>query len=410
MSGDVAIIGIGCILPHGEGNAAMDRALDGQCAARISQSGGQPYVVGRVPNDLAAGCAGQDRGVTLALRAAEQAMRDAGLDCAAHAERPAEVSLGGIAPERFACLFALSKGGLDLFGRLFALGGTADGRSPTWFGDVDPAAALRHIGARYGFRGPMLTPISACASGGHTFTRARSLLLEGRAEAVLCGAADASLVPAVLASYRRLGLLAPVDGAPAGCCRPFAADRAGFYVGEGAAAFVVTSMETAARLGRRPRARLVAGAEGAFAHSLITVPTDGLDLAHLIGLALKRAGLAAEDVDLVGAHGTATREGDLNEARAIRLALGDEAGEVGIMATKPVHGHLLGAACAVESALLIRVVETGRLPPMICLGMTDGPGDLGRIVPTRSDSPVAVAVKLSAGFGGQISVNVFRAP
>jgi len=408
MSTDVAIIGLGCILAHGQGDEAMDRVLAGECAASVCEVGGERYAVGRVRDVLPVSADERDRAVSLALAAADLAMRDAGLDRAADAKPAAGASLDGIAPERFACLIALSKGGLGLVARVLADPAAAAARWPTWLAEADPTAAMRHVACRYGLRGAMLAPVSACASGGHVLARARALLLEGRADAVLCGAADASLLPPVLSSYRRLGVLAPVDGAPERCCRPFEADRAGFYVGEGAAAFVLTSAETAARLRRRPRARLVAAAEGAFAHSLVTVPSDGRDLAHMISVALGRAGVHADEVDLVAAHGTATRDGDLNEARAIRLALGDRAARVSVMATKPLHGHLLGAACAVESALVVRAVETGRLPPTICLACADGPGDLGYIAEARSGGPVSVAVKLSAGFGGQVSVNVFR--
>lgn len=396
MSDDVVIIGIGCLLPHGEGDAALDRVLAGHCAARRWPVDPR-FVVGQVPDDLVPHAPGDDRAVSLALRAAELAMADAGL-------APGFLA---IPPERRACLFTLSKGALDVLGR--AAVGTEPMNDDAWFLAADPAAAARRIASRWNLAGPTMAVVTACASGGHTLSRARSLLIDGRADLVLCGAADASLHPLILGSYRRLGLLAAADGDPSQVCRPFSGDRDGFYVGEGAAAFVLCRRSVAARLGARPRAVLAACAEGAFATDLTTVPTDGRDLAWTISLALRRAGVAPEEVDLVAVHGTATRDGDLNEVRAIRLALGTQADRVALLATKPLHGHLLGAASAVESALTVRAIETGRIPPIKYQNIDSILWDTHDLPASDQVNSMTVAVKLSAGFGGQISVSVLRA-
>jgi 3-oxoacyl-[acyl-carrier-protein] synthase II len=394
MSNDVAIIGVGCVLPHGEGDAALDRVLAGQCRAE-PWSHDDRYIVARVPDELAGESDG-DRATAMALRAAEGAMADAGF---------IDGTLGNIAPERFACMIALSKGALGTVGQGHAAGDSAGGE---WILRCDPAAALRRVAAQFGLRGPMLTPVSACASGGHALARARTLILDGRADAVLCGAADASIRRIVLASYGRLGLLAPATRAPPEVCRPFSADREGFYVGEGAAAFVLTSNRVAEQLAARRRARLVASAAGALATDLIHVPDDGCDLGYLVSLAIERAGMAAEEVDLVALHGTATRAGDLNEIRALRQALGEHAERVLLMATKPLHGHLLGAASAVESALVVRSLETGVVPAMAWPRIRDPQFRAINCPKSGLRTEIRTAVKLSAGFGGQCSVNVFR--
>ena len=395
MSSDVAIIGVGCVLPHGEGQAALDRVLDGQCRAE-PWSHDARYIVARVPDEWVGESDG-DRATAMALRAAAGAMADAGL---------AGGQLGDIAPERFACMVALSKGALGTVGQGHGEAGASD--DGQWILQCDPAAALRRVAARFGLRGPMLTPVSACASGGHALARARALILDGRADAVLCGAADASINRIVLASYGRLGLLAPATRTAREVCRPFSADREGFYVGEGAAAFVLTSSRVAEHLAAHRRARLVASAAGALAAGPIRVPDDGRDLGHLVSLALDRAGMAAGEVDLVALHGTATRAGDLNEIRALRQALGDHAARVPLMATKPLHGHLLGAASAVESALVVRSLETGIVPAMAWPIAADPRFRAANCPRGRLRAEIRTAVKLSAGFGGQCSVNVFR--
>jgi 3-oxoacyl-(acyl-carrier-protein) synthase len=417
----IAIVGLGCLLPQGAGNAALDRVLEGHCAAERWPENPR-YIVGRVPDEPGPPGEGEDRAVAFALRVAGRALEDAGLleTRGGPGSRPAGLS-SRLSPERCGCVFALSKGGvlrlveLARRARPAAAAPGAPGRRRAaeqgpWILSIDPAAGARAIAGRYALGGPVFAPVTACASGGAALARGRALILGGQADLVICGAADASLHELVLASYDRLGVLAPADGEPRRACRPFAADRRGFYIAEGAAAMVLASAPLAARLGLPLRALLAASAEGAFAHDLITVPSDGQDLARLIHLALQRAGVSAQDVDLVGAHGTATRDGDLNETRALHLALGRRADRVPVMATKPLHGHLLGAACAVESALVVRALETGRLAPTINLERRDPQCDLNYLADGPRSGEVRTAVKLAAGFGGQVSVNVFLRP
>jgi len=391
MSDDVVIIGIGCLLPQGEGEAALDRVLAGHSAARRWAMDPR-YVVGQVSDELVPLCGEEDRATAMAVRAAESALADAGLI--------SPRGFGRIPPERRACLFSLSKGALDVLGRAVEQGGD-------WVLAADPAAAARRMAARWDLAGPTLAVVSACATGGFVLSRARSLLAEGRADVVLCGAADASIRPLILGSYRKLGLLAPTDRKPEEVCRPFSADRAGFYVGEGAAALVLCRRSTVETLGVAAKACLASCAEGAFATDLTTVPTDGRDLARIIAQALGRAGLTPQDVDLAALHGTATRDGDANEAVAMQLVFGSRASQVACLATKWLHGHLLGAASAVETVLAIRALVTRRVPPVSgnqCDGNMLG-DDRGRPQEVKCGR---VAVKLSAGFGGQVSVCVLR--
>lgn len=379
-------------MPQGAGEAALDRVLAGHSAARRWATDPQ-YVVAQVPDELVPQHGDEDRATAMAVQAAELALTDAGL--------ASPRGFGAIPPERRACLFSLSKGALEVFE-----GAVRRGRDG-WVLEADPAVAARRIAARWDLAGPTLAVVSACATGGFVLSRARSLLAEGRTDIVLCGAADASIHPLILGSYRKLGLLAPTDRDPAVVCRPFSADRAGFYVGEGAAAFVLCRRSTAQSLGVVAKACLVSCTEGAFAAELTTVPTDGRDLARMISEALGRGRLAPDGVDIVALHGTATRDGDLNEAAALRLALDGHANHVAYLATKWLHGHLLGAASAVESALAVRAMVTGKVPSVsgnvsIDSMLGDCSGRFDGVKTPRT------AVKLSAGFGGQISVCVLR--
>jgi 3-oxoacyl-(acyl-carrier-protein) synthase len=395
MAADAVIVGYGSILPQGQARSGLDRVLAGEGAATVWEEDPR-LLVGRVPAGLVEERPGEDRAVALALRAAELAMADAG-----------EL---GVAGERFACLFTVSKGGLASFGHLFSkttatAGGkrhlTLSGQGSTYLTGLDPAAAARAVAERFGLRGAALALVSACSSGGHLLAAARAMIVSGRAEAVICGAADASLLSILLASYDRLGLLVHAGEAVdrgqwsvvsnnnsngRGGMRPALTSSyrngdggGGFFVGEGAAAFVVTSAEWAKKKGRPVVARVAGSAAGSQAMSLVDMATDGVDLAHVCELALARAGLRPEEVDVVMVHGTATRAGERNEAAAVGRVFGTTRLPA-VVGTKRLHGHLLGAACAAETAVLLRGMEAGR--------------------------GWRVALKISAGFGGHISANV----
>lgn len=401
MSTDVAIVGMGCVLPHGEGADALDRVLAGEiCAAPWSED--PRYVVAAVPPELVPSHPGEDRAVTLALRAAEHAL--ASPQGRAGASPLVESLLSHVDPGRIATVFTVSKGGLDLLRRdiLPAVRQARSGSGP-WIASVDPAAAARAIALRFGLRGPAVATAAACASGGYTMAAARAMILDGRADAVVCGAADASLQPLVLASYARLGLLAPCgdDGRPRG--GPFSRDRCGFYMGEGAACFVLMAPSLAERLALPVPARLCAAATGATAAGLMAMPTDGHALAHVATTSLQRAGLDVSQLDLVAVHGTATRDGDLNEARALDRLGGPWAGGVlPVLATKHLHGHLLGAACAVETAIAIRVLcVTGRHIAMHSVRVDDD-GEAASERRFSDGRPVRRLLKWSAGFGGHV--------
>lgn len=405
MSAEVAILGMGCVLPHGADDAALDRVLRG---VHVSEPWADDprFAVGRVPDhalgEFALSCQA-DRSIAMALAAAGAALRGAGLT-----PQRAGV-LERLERSRIACRFALSKGGLAGLCEMFAAvrrGSPLPGES---LASLDPAAAARAIAARFDLRGSVGATVTACASGGHCLAAGRALIFDGRADAVVCGAADASLHAAVLASYDRLGLLAPIDGAGRPRCEPFSGEPHGFYVGEGAAAFVLASRELAGRLGVQPRAWLAGCAEGATASGLVTMPPEGADLAALMQAALDRAGVRPGEVDVIGLHATGTRDGDAGEFSALSKVFGGAALGARLLATKPLHGHLLGAACAAETALLVRSLETGRIPRTINTGaLGRGPGGLGTSA-WRMPAGGRLGVKLAAGFGGQVSAQVLRA-
>ncbi|MGB3195239.1 MAG: beta-ketoacyl synthase N-terminal-like domain-containing protein, partial [Phycisphaerae bacterium] len=264
-----------------------------------------------------------------------------------------------------------------------------------------PDAAARAVAARFGVTGGMAVPVTACASAGHAIVWGMRLIGRGVVDAVIVGAAEASIHPLVIGSYRRMGVLADACGDPASSVRPFSLTRRGFAIGEGAGVLVLESEASAGRRGADVVARVTGWAAGAHAASLTDVEASGETLARLMCEAMRRAGIRPAQVDYVHAHGTATVTNDLAEARAIRCALGKASGGVSVSSTKGSHGHLLGAATAVEVAVTALAIRRGEVPATA--NLTDSDPAIGldctALDPRRRS--IVHAIKISSGFGGQ---------
>jgi len=432
----VTITGAGLVLPTGTGLPAADAVFAGRSAVRrLNGTAGLAGAIGAPASGFVPPPAteGDDRAVQMAAAAAEEAWRGARLD----AGRPAA--------ERVAVLVSLSKGGVFALARwageihgkghlrgrrvtapaahrsapLHQRGGYGDPpRSPFRQGrgeapDIvraDPSAAGRLLAGRFGLAGPVVTPVTACASGGHALAWAAGLIRRGTVDLALVGAAEASLHPLVLGGYRRMGVLAGAGSDPAAAVRPFSATRRGFAVGEGAGILVLESAISAARRGVQPLACLTGWATGCHGAGLTDVEPGGETLGRLIRDALRRAGTPTGAVDYVHAHGTATRAGDPAEARAIRAALGRAADGVSVSSTKGSHGHLLGAATAVETVLTVLAIGRSRVPPTANLTDPDSVIDLDCTPLRARPRRLRHAVKVAAGFGGQMVALVLAAP
>ena len=393
----VAITGLGLVQPHGVGVESAEAVFEGRSAVAwrpeigaISDATGAA-VRGFVPPP---GTEWLDRAVQFAVAAAEEAWARSGL---------AEVR---VPPERVATVLSLSKGGLFALDR-WAACPTGDGFP---IAQATPDAAARTVAARLGLTGPIGAPIAACASGGHALTWGATLIRRGVVDVALVGAAEASLHPMILGSYRRMGVLASPGDDPSTSVRPFSATRRGFAVGEGAGVLVLESDASVRRRGVWPTARVCAWAAGCQTRGLMEMEPGGETLAYLIREGLRRAGIGPADVDYIHAHGTATPANDAAEARAIGAALGDAAAGVSVSSTKGSHGHLLGAAASVELVLVALAMDRGLVPPTA--NLTDPDPAIGLdCTPLRPRRrTIRHALKISSGFGGQALVVVLGKP
>jgi 3-oxoacyl-[acyl-carrier-protein] synthase II len=271
-----------------------------------------------------------------------------------------------------------------------------------------PHSGAAAIAADWDLRGPCLAPVAACATGLIAALQAAALIRRGDCDLALAGAGDASLEPLVLGAFRRMGVLARVDGDPARAVRPWDRDRSGFLVGEGAAVLVLEREDHARARGVLPYCEFAGGTFGSDAHHITGLNPDPSNLAGLIGRALDAAGVDPSEIDHVNLHGTATRVSDPLECQAIRRALGSHADGVSCSANKAQVGHLLGAAGAAELAFTCLAIRDGFVPPTLNLDDPDPLCDLDATPHVGRSRPIRAALKLSLGFGGHLVAAVVR--
>jgi len=404
---DVWITGLGMITPAGLDAASTWQALAAgkrfvRPAEALAASGCRTTFAGQVCGFRTPADADHlDRSIQFALAAAAEAMGQAGLP----------TGPSGAAPgHRRAVVVGSSKGCILRFARLhdrwFRRAEPLEGS----LADIAPDAPATTLARAYWPEAPALGVIGACATGTQAIIRAAQWIDDGRAELVLCGACDASIHPLCVAAFERMGVLAqcPPGADPQASCRPFDAGRTGFAIGEGAAMLILESPQHARSRGARPLARLVGWALAADPTGITKLDPTGRSLAQAIRASLHRAGLSADQIDYVNAHGTGTPSNDLAETQALRNALGKQADRVAVSSIKGAIGHLLGAAGAVETAVTVMAIADGLVPPTVN-HERPGPGcDLDYVPGLARRSEIRVAVKTSVGFGGQIGVIVIH--
>jgi 3-oxoacyl-[acyl-carrier-protein] synthase II len=334
-----------------------------------------------------------------ALAAARMAMADAGL-------RPGQVD-----PERLGVLIGTSLGGVEELERSSRLlDGGYRRLSPFLLPMMVADAPSGVLAIECQAAGPNFAVVSACASGAHALGEAAATIERGDADVMLAGGTDAPITPLSLASACRTGAVSRRNGEPERALRPFDRDRDGFVMSEGAVVLVLEGLAHARSRGARELA-VVAGYGATDDRHHPTAPEpSGRGAAAAMRSALARANVAPSEVGYLNAHGTATRLGDVAEAKAIREVFGEHARRLAVSSTKAVHGHLLGVAGAMEAALTILAVRHGVAPPAINLEHPDPECDLGHVRDRQRPLSSRVALSNSFGFGGHNASLVLTAP
>jgi nodulation protein E len=265
------------------------------------------------------------------------------------------------------------------------------------------SASASHIGMTYGCTGTTFVVSSACASSAQALGMAMMLVRSGTADRVIAVGTEAIVTPGGMKAWEAMRVLSP------DLCRPFSKGRNGLLLGEGAGALILEAEEVALARGARIRARLMGYGTTSDAKDILRPDLDGASDA--IAAALEDAGTAPGAVDYVNAHGTGTVLNDTTESEALKRIFGDHLAGMPVSSTKPVHGHTLGAAGAIEAVITVRALEEGFVPPTINFAAPD-PNCVVDCVPNAGRrQEISVAMTNSFAFGGINAALVFgRAP
>jgi 3-oxoacyl-[acyl-carrier-protein] synthase II len=265
-----------------------------------------------------------------------------------------------------------------------------------------------HVAIQYGLKGPNFCVTSACASATHSIGEALRIVQHGEADVMLAGGTEGAITPLGVGGFCALRALTTRNDDPAHASRPFDLNRDGFLIGEGAGVIVIESEEHARARGARIYCELAGYGRTCDAHHITAPDPDAVQAARGMRLAFEDAGLKAEDIDYVNAHGTSTSLNDKGETLAIKKALGDHAYKVAVSSTKSMTGHLLGAAGGIEAIACAMAIKEGIVPPTINYETPDPDCDLDYVPNVARKMDVRAALSNSLGFGGHNATLCFK--
>lgn len=405
---EVVVTGIGAVTPLGltahatwaaltAGRSGVGRitqfdptALPVQIAAEVKGFDPAAYMDAKNARRL-------ERFAQLALVVSREAITDAG------------VTVDETNAERIGVVMNTGGGGTSLVEReKLVLDGRGPGRvSPLFVPMMMPNIGACQVSIDLGLQGPAITSTAACASGIQAMVDAIRLIREGDADVVIAGGSESAVTALSISAMANMKALSRRNDAPERASRPFDVDRDGFVFGEGAVALVLERRDHAVARGAKIYARALGGAITADAYHITAPEPEGRGAARAMTRALERVGLAAQDIDYICAHATATAVGDVAECRAIRRAFGAHADRLAVSAPKSMVGHLMGAAGSLSAMVAVMTIHTGVIPPTINVDKQDPECDIDCVPKTARTAGVRAAIANGFGFGGQNIVAVF---
>jgi 3-oxoacyl-[acyl-carrier-protein] synthase II len=407
----VVVTGLGCLTPVGNTvEASWANLLAGQSGidliTKFDASNFACKIAGEVKGfDLESYISAKDARtmdtfIHYGIAAAAQAVADAGL--------PTGEALGEEEATRIGCVIGSGIGGLPLIENMRdELVNRGPRRISPFF---VPASIINmisgHVSMRFGFKGPNLAVVTACTTGLHCIGEAGRLIEYGDADVVVAGGSEATVSPLGVGGFASMRALSTRNDDPKTASRPWDKDRDGFVLGEGAGVMVLEEYEHAKARGARIYAELSGYGMSADAGHMTAPSMDGPRRAMLN--ALRNAGVNADQIDYLNAHGTSTPLGDINETNAIKAALGDHARKVVVNSTKSMTGHLLGGAGGIESIFTVLALHHQISPPTINLFNQDPECDLDYCANTAREMKIDYALKNNFGFGGTNGSLVFK--
>jgi 3-oxoacyl-[acyl-carrier-protein] synthase II len=407
----VVVTGLGCISPVGNtvldawsnllaGNSGIDlitkfdaSAFSCKIAGEVKGFDLESYISAKEARSM-------DTFIHYGIAAAAQAVADSGL--------PTGEALDDELATRIGCVIGSGIGGLPLIENTHAELVARGPRRITPF--FVPASIINmiagHVSMRFGFKGPNLAIVTACTTGLHCIGEAGRMIEYGDADVMIAGGSEATVSPLGVGGFAAMRALSTRNDDPKTASRPWDKDRDGFVLGEGAGVMVLEEYEHAKARGAKIYAELAGFGMSADAGHMTAPNMDGPRRAMLGSL--RNAGVNADQVDYLNAHGTSTPLGDVNETNAIKAALGDHAYKTVVSSTKSMTGHLLGGAGGIESVFTVLAVHHQKVPPTINIFNQDPECDLDYCANTARDVKIDVAVKNNFGFGGTNGSLVFK--
>jgi 3-oxoacyl-[acyl-carrier-protein] synthase II len=345
-----------------------------------------------------------DRYTQLAMIAAQQAVKDSGMD------------LESVDKNRIGVVFGVGIGGIKTFEEEVKYYGLHEEDGPKFNPFFIPKMiadiAAGQISIEYGFHGPNYITASACASSSNALADSFNLIRLGKANAIVAGGAEAAICACGVGGFNAMHALSTRNDEPEKASRPFSASRDGFIMAEGSGCLILEELEHAKARGAKIYAEMIGAGMSADAHHITASHPEGLGAKLVMQNALEDAEMKPEDIDYINVHGTSTHVGDISEAKAIKEVFGDAAYKLNISSTKSMTGHLLGAAGAVEAMVTVLAVQNDIVPPTINHEADDEDPEidynLNFTFNKAQKREVRAALSNTFGFGGHNACVVFK--
>jgi len=407
----VVVTGLGCVCPVG--NTVAD-----SWANLLAGTPGIDLITQFDASNLACQFAGEVKGFNIAeyipekearhmdrfihfgLAAACQAVADSGL--------PTGEALNDDLATRIGCNIGSGIGGLPLIEKMHSeLVNRGPRRISPFF---VPASIINmisgHVSIKFGFKGPSIAVVTACTTGLHAIGLSARMIEYGDCDVMVAGGAEATISPLGVGGFAAARALSTRNEDPKTASRPWDKDRDGFVLGEGSGVVVLEEYEHAKARGAKIYAEVIGFGMSSDAHHITAPDIDGPRRSMV--MALNNAGINADQVQYLNAHGTSTQLGDLSETKAIKAAFGSHASNLVVSSTKSMTGHLLGGAGGIESVFTVLAVQQQKIPPTINIFNQDPECDLDYCANTARDARIEIAVKNNFGFGGTNGTLVFK--
>jgi len=407
----VVVTGLGCISPVGNtvaeswnnllaGQSGIDLIKSFDASAFACKFAGEVKgfdITQYIPEKEARH---MDRFIHLGMAAAMQAVVDSGL--------PTGEALSEEQAARIGCNIGSGIGGLPMIEQTH---GEYTNRGPRRISPFFvPASIINmisgHVSIQYGFKGPNVAVVTACTTGLHAIGLSARMIEYGDCDVMVAGGAESTVSPLGIGGFAAARALSTRNDDPKTASRPWDKDRDGFVLGEGSGVMVLEEYEHAKARGARIYAELTGFGMSGDAYHMTAPNVDGPR--RSMEMALRNAGINADQVNYLNAHGTSTPLGDTNETNAIKAALGDHAYKTVVNSTKSMTGHLLGGAGGIESVFTALAVYHQKSPPTINIFNQDPDCDLDYCANEARDLKIDVAVKNNFGFGGTNGTLVFK--